>query len=366
MVERLKDFYNALRNNKETLSIFTDLDLTTCNKNNPAYAEANGDGSYMQPEIRKSFAALRSKGAELYIVTGRDWADYYIDDVSGQKKKGGALYDLLGGDKSEFKNCKVIAGHGRTITKNGKTNVIGRTKGKELVERKFASYVGKRVLRLKQTLFQKYPDMRGKIEADFKKHLSFVNVKQYVKGLKDQKLAEEINNYIRKQMTFIVNSQDENGNLDSKVPQNPDNIFKFIEEPTGSMEIRAGNWTKKHGIIASGFLEEALKKSGPVMVMGDSLGKNGTDRDLFSAANEIFTKNNARDRLFLIQVVNNEHNGLDKQIYDADDPCKPDIAVSSPDYLGIVLGRAVKESLKNNIKNNISNIILNNKKIVSK
>lgn len=74
--------------------------------------------------------------------------------------------------------------------------------------------------------------------------------------------------------------------------------------------------------------------------MGDSLGKNGTDRDMVEAVRGFFKAKNAEDRVFIFHVMNGEQN----RITNKNDSCHPDISVKNPDELGqvmkMVAGRA--------------------------
>ena len=105
---------------------------------------------------------------------------------------------------------------------------------------------------------------------------------------------------------------------------------------------------KRNGVEKSGFLEQAYQKGGPVLVMGDSLAKNGTDRDMVEAVRDYFQEKGALDRVFVIHVMNGDKN----RITDKADKCFPSVAVKDPDELGQVMkmvaghsrARAAKET----------------------
>ena len=95
MASRLGNLFSQLKNTPVSeVTVFTDLDLTTCNIYEAKYAKTNEketDGKvlncFMQPEIRKTLTALHSNGAEVCFVTGRHWDGVRVDDITGKKIK---------------------------------------------------------------------------------------------------------------------------------------------------------------------------------------------------------------------------------------------------------------------------------------
>lgn len=78
---------------QKPVTVFTDLDKTSCLEGNAAYAAENKaqtgrDGCYMQPDIRRALTDLPESGSSFYIVTGRHWADVRVNDVTGEKTAG--------------------------------------------------------------------------------------------------------------------------------------------------------------------------------------------------------------------------------------------------------------------------------------
>ncbi|CCZ22064.1 unknown [Acetobacter sp. CAG:977] len=340
--QNLKKLFALLEENSP--SVFTDLDKTSCIEGNTAYAaenakEINVSGCYMQPDLRRAFTDIKGNGGNVYIVTGRHWADKRENDLTGEKMPDGAFHDLLGGAK-EFESFNAVAGHGRLLIKDGKTTVLRRDANEEntLKEQKFERYVGERVLDLKKEMFKQWPQMRGIIRAEYKKHLSYVDISEFVK--RDPQEGQKALAFIDAQMKNIIEGKNPDGTKNPSAPENPDNAMIYAVEPTGAMEIRSKNQSKRNGVEKSGFLEEAYAKGGPVLVMGDSLGKNGTDRDMVEAVRGFFKAKNAEDRVFIFHVMNGEQN----RITNKNDSCHPDISVKNPDELGqvmkMVAGRA--------------------------
>lgn len=337
---------------KNPAVVFTDLDKTSCVEGNTAYAaenklETDKDGCFMQPDIRRALTSLPESGSAFYIVTGRHWADKRVDDVTGEKHPDGAFHDLLGGVK-DFKKGGVVAGHGRLLVQNGKTSIMGRSASKEeaFKEQKFERYVGEQVLGLKEEIFKRWPESRGKIFAEYKKHLSYLNVSEFAK--ENPKAGKEMFDFTDARMRYIMEGKNPDGTKNPKAPENPNGALFYTVEPTGSMEIRSKNQSKRNGLEKSGFLEAAYQKGGPVLVMGDSLAKGGTDRDMVKAVRGFFKAKGAEDRVFVIHVMNGEKN----RVTDKSDSCYPTISVKNPDELGQVMkmvtghskARAVKQA----------------------
>lgn len=343
---------------QKPVCVFTDLDKTSCLEFNADYAaenkaETGKSGCYMQPDIRRALTSLPQTGSSYYIVTGRHWADVRINDVTSQKIPDGAFYDLLGGVK-DFEKASGVAGHGRLLINNGETTVLRRSASPQdsFKEQKFERYVGERVLKLKTDIFKRWPETRGKILAEYKKHLSYINLSDFIK--ESPLVGKEVFEYVDTGMKQIMNGQNPDGTKDINAPENPNNALFYTVEPTGSMEIRSKNQSKRNGVEKSGFLEEAYKAGGPVIVMGDSLAKNGTDRDMVEAVRDYFQKKWALDRVFVIHVMNGEQN----RITDRNDTCYPTISIKDPDELGQVMkmvaghsrSRQEKETQINNLK----------------
>ena len=339
--QNLKKLFSML--DSKAPSVFTDLDKTSCMEGNQDYAKENAretgkGGCYMQPDLRRAFADINGNGGKVYIVTGRHWADKRENDVTGEKIPDGAFYDLLGGAK-DFESFNAVAGHGRLLIRDGKTTVLRRDADEKntLKEQKFERYVGGRVLDLKKELFKRWPEMRGVIRAEYKKHLSYVDISAFVAQSPEE--GKKALAFVDAQMKNILNGNKTDGTKDPAAPENPNGAMIYAVEPTGAMEIRSKNQSKRNGVEKSGFLEEAYAKGGPVLVMGDSFGKNGTDRDMVEAVRSFFKAKNAEDRVFVFHVMNGEKN----RVTDKNDSCYPDIAVKDPDELGqtmkLVAGR---------------------------
>lgn len=322
---------------KDLPQVFTDLDLTACQEGNQSFAaenirEHNLGNCFVAPDTLSALSDLQAVSPDaVTIVTGRHWADKRIDDVTGEKHPDGALHDLIGGEASPLAKCNAVAGHGRIIVKDGKQTILRRSDNPKqtLAEQKFETYIGRGLLNIKEEAFKKWPDMRGEILGEKKKHLSYFNIADYMK--KEPAKGQEAFDFIDEQMIRLFEGKKPDGSDNPAAPENPGNAYIYTVEPTGSMEVRSKHQSKRHGLEKSGFIEEALKKDGPVLVAGDSLGKNGTDRDMFEAMNEAFTKAGQRNRLFLVHVAN----GADSP--EKGDPCHPDIIASSPEGLGNLL-----------------------------
>ena len=142
-----------------------------------------------------------------------------------------------------------------------------------------------------------------------------------------RKRFEEIFEWLRNQALFTVNGQDCFGNKDLSALPNPNGMFVASFDQSGSAEIRSRSYNKGKALLKSGFLADAMNTGRPILVCGDSLAGEGTDHDMFLAAKTLFQQHNALDRLFLIQVLNNEP----ELVFD---PCAPDIALSSADEFG--------------------------------
>ncbi len=335
---------------QKPVTVFTDLDKTSCLEGNVAYAaenktETGKDGCYMQPDIRRALTALPESGSSFFIVTGRHWADVRLNDVTGEKLPDGAFHDLLGGVK-DFEKASAVAGHGRLLVENGKTTVLRRAASAEdaLKEQKFERYVGENVLALKEEIFERWPESRGKILAEYKKHLSYLNLAEFVQ--ESPQAGKEMFDFVDTRMKYVMNSQNPDGTKNENAPENPNGALFYTVEPTGSMEIRSKNQSKRNGVEKSGFLERAFEKGGPVLVMGDSLAKNGTDRDMVEAVRDFFEKKGALDRVFVIHVMNGDNN----RITDKADKCFPTISVKDPDELGQVMKMVAGHSRSRNEK----------------
>lgn len=333
--QNLKKLFAALETDKP--SVFTDLDKTSCIEGRKDYAEGNAaetgvPACYMQPDLRRAFTEIKENGGEAYIVTGRHWADRRENDVTGEKLPDGAFHDLLGGAKA-FESFNAVAGHGRLLVKNGKTTVLRRDANEEntLKEQKFERYAGERVLGIKKEMFERWPEMRGLIRAEYKKHLSYIDIAGFIEQSPEE--GKKALAFIDTQMKYIMDGKNPDGTKNPDAPENPDNAMIYAVEPTGAMEIRSKNQSKRNGVEKSGFLEEAYAKGGPVLVMGDSLGKNGTDRDMVEAVRSFFKSKNAADRVYVFHVMNGDKN----RITDKADSCFPDIAVKNPDELGQIM-----------------------------
>lgn len=319
-------FYLLREAGKKPITVFTDLDKTSCEEGNAEFAalnkeETGKDGCYMQPDLRRVFEKLPNMGCGFNIVTGRHWNDVRVDDVTGEKIPDGAFHDLLGGVPA-FEKANVVAGHGRLVVQDGETKVLhrGTNEADTLKEQKFERYIGENVLALKEELFEKWPDSRGVILAEYKKHLSYINVAEYQK--KNPTAGAEMSSFVDKKMKEMMTSKE--------APENPNGALYYTVEPTGSMEVRSKNQSKRNGLEQSGFLQAAYDRGGPVLVLGDSLGKNGTDRDMVEATRDFFNERGAGDRVYVIHVLNSEQN----RITDKNDKCFPNIVVEDPNELG--------------------------------
>ena len=339
---------------QKPVCVFTDLDKTSCLEGNAAYAAQNKaetemPACYMQPDIRRALTDLPKSGSAFYIVTGRHWADVRVNDVTGEKVPDGAFYDLLGGVK-DFENASAVAGHGRLLVENGETTVLRRSASEEdaFKEQKFERYVGESVMALKEEIFERWPEARGHILAEYKKHLSYLNLAEFMESSPEK--GKEMFAFVDQRMKYVMEGKNPDGTKNDKAPENPNGALFYTVEPTGSMEIRSKNQSKRNGVEKSGFLERAFEQGGPVLVMGDSLAKNGTDRDMVEAVRDYFQEKGALDRVFVIHVMNGEKN----RITDKSDKCFPTITVKDPNELGQVMkmvaghsrSRAVKESGK--------------------
>jgi len=339
---------------QKSVAVFTDLDKTSCLEGNADYAaqnktETGRSACYMQPEIRRALTDLPQTGSAFYIVTGRHWKDVRIDDVTGEKIPDGAFHDLLGGVK-DFENASVVAGHGRLLVENGQTTILRRSASEEdtFKEQKFERYVGENVLALKEEIFKRWPEARGHILAEYKKHLSYLNLAEFMKSAPEK--GKEMFAFVDQRMKYVMEGKNPDGSINKDAPENPNGALFYTVEPTGSMEVRSKNQSKRNGVEKSGFLEKAFEQGGPVLILGDSLAKNGTDRDMVEAVRDYFQKKGALDRVFVIHVMNGEKN----RITDKTDKCFPTIAVKDPDELGQIMkmvaghsrARAAKETGK--------------------
>ncbi|MBO4643655.1 MAG: hypothetical protein J5716_03485 [Alphaproteobacteria bacterium] len=339
---------------QQPVCVFTDLDKTSCLEGNAEYAaenkaETGQPACYMQPDIRRALTDLPQTGSCFYIVTGRHWADVRVNDVTGEKIPDGAFHDLLGGVK-EFENASAVAGHGRLLVENGKTTVLRRSASEEdaFKEQKFERYVGENVLALKEEIFERWPEARGHILAEYKKHLSYLNLAEFMESSPEK--GKEMFAFVDQRMKYIMEGKNPDGSINKNAPENPNGALFYTVEPTGSMEVRSKNQSKRNGVEKSGFLEKAFEQGGPVLVLGDSLAKNGTDRDMVEAVRDYFEERGAADRVFVIHVANGEKN----RITDKADKCFPTITVKDPDELGQIMkmvaghsrSRAEKETSK--------------------
>ncbi len=322
---------------KKPLSVFTDLDKTSCLEGNVDFARENEKetgvkGCYMQPDIRRALTALPETNSQVYIVTGRHWSDVRINDRTGEKIPDGAFYDLLGGLEA-FEKIPAVAGHGRLVVQEGKTTVLSRAASEQeaFKEQKFERYVGERVLALKEDIFKKFPEVRGEILAEYKKHLSYINLDEFMK--KNQKQGAELFSFVDEQMKFIMSGKNPDGSENKDAPENPNGALFYTVEPTGSMEIRSQNQSKRNGVEKSGFLEQSFEEGGPILVLGDSLAKGGTDRDMVEAVRDFYKAKGQEDRVFVIHVMNGEEN----KMTDKKDACYPTISVKNPQELGQVM-----------------------------
>ena len=339
---------------QKPVTVFTDLDKTSCLEGNTDYAaqnkaETGRPACFMQPDIRRALTDLPQSGSGFYIVTGRHWADVRVNDVTGEKIPDGAFHDLLGGVK-DFENASAVAGHGRLLVENGQTTVLRRSASAEdaFKEQKFERYVGENVLALKEEVFKRWPEARGHILAEYKKHLSYLNLADFMESSPEK--GKEMFDFVDQRMKYVMEGRNPDGSKNENAPENPNGALFYTVEPTGSMEIRSKNQSKRNGVEKSGFLEKAFEQGGPVLVMGDSLAKNGTDRDMVEAVRDYFQEKGASDRVFVIHVMNGEMN----RITDKSDKCFPTIAVKDPNELGLLMkmvaghsrSRAAKESGK--------------------
>ena len=322
---------------QKPVCVFTDLDKTSCLEGNADYAaknkaETGKPACYMQPDIRRALTDLPQTGSAFYIVTGRHWADVRVNDVTGEKIPDGAFHDLLGGVK-DFENVSAIAGHGRLLIEDGKTSVLRRSASEEdaFKEQKFERYVGENVLALKEEIFERWPEARGHILAEYKKHLSYLNLAEFMESSPEK--GKEMFAFVDQRMKYIMDGKNPDGSKNPKAPENPNGALFYTVEPTGSMEVRSKNQSKRNGLEKSGFLEKAFEQGGPVLVLGDSLAKNGTDRDMVEAVRDYFEKRGAADRVFVIHVANGEKN----RITDKADKCFPTITVKDPNELGQIM-----------------------------
>ncbi len=311
MQNRKQELINAMLHDKCKLTILSDLDFTLCDMYSKDYPMLNSDGAFISPVARKALGRLKENGANVCFVTGRNWANTRFDDVKGEYVPDGALYDLLGGENSEFADYKAICGHGMFYIHDGQKELTVKMSDKEQA---FAKYAGESIEGIIKELYAKFPDIKGNMEAGYKEHLSFINIHRYKHNPNYDNAYELVSNRMN-----VIMTKSSGG-------------FKYIEEVGGSMEIRFAGFDKGRGIEYSKILDEALKNNHIVMVMGDSLGEGGTDVDMFKYAHEYFSSNNVRERLFLIQVLNGKNAVADKI-----SPCYPDITVENPDDLGDLL-----------------------------
>ena len=335
---------------QKPVCVFTDLDQTSCMEGNKEYAaenkaETGRPACYMQPEIRRALTDLPKTGSGFYIVTGRHWEDVRVNDVTGEKIPDGAFHDLLGGVK-DFENASVVAGHGRLLIENGKTTVLCRSASKEdaFKEQKFERYIGENVMALKKEIFERWPEARGHILAEYKKHLSYLNLAEFVESSPEK--GKEMFAFVDQRMKYVMDGKNPDGTKNPDAPENPNNALYYTVEPTGSMEVRSRNQCKRNGVEKSGFLEKAFEQGGPVLVLCDSLAKNGTDRDMVEAVRDFFEAKGAADRVFVIHVMNGEKN----RITDKSDTCFPTIAVKDPDELGQIMKMTAGHSRSRNAK----------------
>lgn len=332
--------------------VFTDLDKTSCLEGNTEYASQNKEDTgrpacYMQPDIRRALTDLPHSGSNFYIVTGRHWEDVRVNDITGEKIPDGAFHDLLGGVK-DFENASAVAGHGRLLVENGKTTILGRSASPQdaFKEQKFERYVGENVMALKEEIFERWPEARGHILAEYKKHLSYLNLAEFAESNPEK--GKEMFDFVDQRMKYVMDGKNPDGSKNENAPENPNGALFYTVEPTGSMEIRSRNQSKRNGVEKSGFLEKAFEQGGPVLVLGDSLAKNGTDRDMVEAVRDFFEAKGAADRVYVIHVMNGEKN----RVTDKSDKCFPTISVKDPDELGQVMkmvaghsrSRAAKEA----------------------
>lgn len=329
-----KSMDNLIRLCKENPPcVFSDLDYTCCLSGNSDYERENKrlfgiKKCFLNPNAAKAFLNIRQKGGNVFFVTGRHWSSKRKDPETNLFIEDGALNDLLGGKESPFAKFNAVAGHGRQIVENGKIRLMRRSSDHEQnkAELDFEKFANKKMREAARQIKKLFPDVAKYVRYECKKNLCYVNIISFP-AEQNRKRFEEIFTWLRDQALFTVNGQDCFGNKDPSAPPNPNGMFVASFDQSGSAEIRSRSFNKGKTLLKSGFLNNALASGRPVLVCGDSLAGKGTDRDMFSAAKTLFQQNNALNKLFLIQVLNNEL----ELVFD---PCAPDIALSSADEFG--------------------------------
>lgn len=320
---------------KKPFCVFTDLDYTCCVADEPDYETRNYEAlgvrrCFMVPSVRRAFLELHHRGCPIFFITGRHWSDRRLDDRTRKYVPDGALNDLLGGPDSPFAGFDAIAGHGRQIIRDRKVCILKRSDdpARRKAEQLFERYAGERMLNIKRMVMSLFPDAAPYVHAEYKKHISYVNIIDY--PVKDKSRFDMIFDFMKKQVGHILTGKDENGVPARNVPENIGGTFVSSLDPRGSVDIRSLSQNKGRALIHSGFMEQAFETGFPVLVMGDSLGPHGTDRDMFLCLKEFFAKRRAAGRIFFLHVLNREEH----RILDKSDPCFPDIVVPSPEELG--------------------------------
>lgn len=315
--------------------VFSDLDYTCCLAGNGQYAETNRSRfgireCFMNPDALTAFITLKEQHCPVFFVTGRHWNDVRKDAESGSFIPDGALNDLLGGKNSPLAAFDAIAGHGRQIIENGRTRILKRSDSEEKIkaERLFRHFVNVRMKALTRLVRTEYPDAAPFVRSECKKHLCYINIIDFPD--ESEKRFNEIFSRIKRQVEYILEGRNENGEPVKNAPPNPDGVFVSSVDEKGSVDIRSRSYNKGRALIRSGFMEKAFETGNPVLVSGDSLTGSGTDRDMFLCLKDFFKSRNASDRLFLVQVLNSPSS----RISDPEDPCRPDIVLNSPDEFG--------------------------------
>lgn len=200
-------------------------------------------------------------------MTGRHWADVRVNDVTGEKLPDGAFHDLLGGVK-DFEKASAVAGHGRLLVENGKTTVLRRAASEQdaFKEQKFERYVGESVLALKDEIFKRWPESRGKILAEYKKHLSYLNLSDFMR--ESPQAGKEMFDFVDTRMKYVMDGKNPDGSKNENAPENPNGALFYTVEPTGSMEIRSKTRASATALKNRDFWNRRIKKAAPFWLWG--------------------------------------------------------------------------------------------------